>query len=190
MDIKLIDISKSFGDKPVLEKLNMTFEKKRMSCIMGPSGSGKTTLINILMGLINADQGEIEGMEGLELSVVFQEDRLIEHWDAIKNVKLVCDKWVTKELIEKHFEQVGLMDYEGKPVSQLSGGMRRRVAIIRSILSGGNLLIMDEPFKGLDDALKLQVIQYVREHSKDKTLLVITHDVKEVTLLGAKLLTL
>ncbi len=190
MDIRLIKISKSFGEKQVLKDVTMTFPDQRASCIMGPSGSGKTTLINVLLGLISPDTGKMEGMEDKRLSAVFQEDRLIEHWDAVKNIQLVCNKDVTEAMIHSHLREVGLSDYQGKMVRSFSGGMRRRVAIVRAILSLNNLVIMDEPFKGLDSSLKLQVIQYVKEHTKNKTLIFITHDQEEVALLEAELFTI
>ena len=121
---------------------------------MGPSGIGKTTLAKILMGLTKPDKGRIEGMTGRKLAAVFQEDALIEHWDAVKNIQLVCQGSISREMIQDEFDCIGLKDYNDKPVSQLSGGMRRRVAILRSIMAESDFIIMDEPFKGLDDGLK------------------------------------
>lgn len=190
MDIKLTNISKCFGEKQVLKDVTITLEKGRTYCIMGPSGSGKTTLINILLGIIKPDSGRIEGLEDKKRSAVFQEDRLIDHWDAVKNVQLVCNSNITEAMIHAHLEEVSLSDYEGKLVSSFSGGMRRRVAIVRAILSLKDLILMDEPFKGLDSSLKQQVIRYIKEHTKNKTLIVITHDQEDVTLLQAELLML
>lgn len=170
MSIKMKNICKSFNGQQVLSDVSMSFSEGKITCIMGASGVGKTTLINILMGLWEADSGEITGINNKKISAVFQEDRLIEHWDAIKNILLVCSGNVTDEIVKKHLEDIGLVDYEGKPVRALSGGMRRRVAIVRAILSEYDILFMDEPFKGLDEKLKNQVVNYVRENTKERLL--------------------
>jgi len=185
MDISLHHVSKQFGENQVIKDFNTIFTEGQMNCIMGASGSGKTTLINILMGLIKQDCGEINGLQGKRIAVVFQEDRLIEHWDAIKNVRLVCDKSITAWNVEQEFVKVGLEEYLNKPVLDLSGGMRRRVAIVRAMLAKSDLVIMDEPFKGLDEALKRKVIEYVKQKMQGKTVLVVTHEKEEVQLLEA-----
>lgn len=185
MDIKLLHINKQFGNKPVLKDLSITFPQGRISCLMGPSGIGKTTLINLIMGLEKADSGTITGLEDKIISPVFQEDRLIEHWDAINNIKLVCSKDVTNKIIEDELNKVGLYEDRYKPVLTLSGGMRRRVALLRALLYDGNLLILDEPFKGLDKELKNRVIEYVKEKAKGKTVILVTHDLKDAELLEA-----
>ena len=185
MDIKLLHINKQFDNKPVLKDLSITFPQGRISCLMGPSGIGKTTLINLIMGLEKADSGTITGLEDKIISPVFQEDRLIEHWDAINNIKLVCSKDVTNKIIEDELNKVGLYEDRYKPVLTLSGGMRRRVALLRALLYDGNLLILDEPFKGLDKELKNRVIEYVKEKEKGKTVILVTHDLKDAELLEA-----
>lgn len=190
MDIMVKNIHKSFNGQEVLNNINMVFVEGKTSCLMGASGIGKTTLAYILMGLLEADSGEIIGIHGKKISAVFQEDRLIEHWDAIKNIMLVCQEDVTSKMVEDNLKEIGLSDYEGKPVKDLSGGMRRRVAIVRAILSEHNMLLMDEPFKGLDESLKTKVINYVKEKSKGKTLIIITHDRDEVEMLEAEVITI
>lgn len=185
MDLKLLNIDKQFDNKPVLKNLSLTFSEGCISCLMGPSGIGKTTVINLIMGLVEPDSGEITGLEDKVISPVFQEDRLIEHWDAINNIKLVCSKDVTNKIIEDELSKMGLYEDRNKAVLTLSGGMRRRVALLRALLSNGNLLILDEPFKGLDEVLKNRVIEYVRKKTKGKTVIVVTHDLKDGELLGA-----
>ncbi len=190
MDIKVNNICKSFNGQQVLDNVTMSFHEGLDTCIMGASGVGKTTLVYILMGLLEPDSGEITGLSDKKISAVFQEDRLIEHWDAIKNIMLVSNKDVTKVRSEEHLSQIGLTEYAGKPVKALSGGMRRRVAMVRAILSEFDVLIMDEPFKGLDEELKIQAINYVKENTKNKTLIIITHDKDEVAMLQANLITM
>ncbi|HHT88569.1 MAG TPA: ABC transporter ATP-binding protein [Clostridiales bacterium] len=190
MDIKVNNICKSFNGQQILDKVTMSFPNGSTTCIMGASGVGKTTLINILMGLLKPDSGEITGLSGKHISAVFQEDRLIENWDAVRNVMLVSGKDVTEEKVERHLSDVSLTEYKGKPVRDLSGGMRRRVAIVRALLSDYDLLVMDEPFKGLDDELKKQVISYVKENTNGQTLIIITHDKEEAKLLQAEIVVL
>jgi ABC transporter. len=190
MDIKVVNINKSFNGQKVLDNISMTFKSGNITCIMGASGIGKTTLAYIMMGLLKADSGNIIGLQGKKITAVFQEDRLIEHWDAVKNIMLVCRRDFTKDYIHKNLKELGLSDYENKPVSSLSGGMRRRVAIARALLSDYDVLIMDEPFKGLDFELKKQVIDYVVKMTKGKTVIIITHDKDEVDLLHAGLITM
>ncbi|NLP34099.1 MAG: ABC transporter ATP-binding protein [Clostridiales bacterium] len=190
MDINLINIVKRYKQNLVLNKVNLTFKEGCLNCIMGPSGVGKTTLINLLMGLEQPDSGEIQGLEDKLIAAVFQEDRLIEHWDAISNVKLVCDKKITVNQIEQEFAKIDLSEYKNKPVHTLSGGMRRRVSIIRAMLHQSNLIIMDEPFKGFDSSLKQKVIEYVKEKTAGKTVIIVTHEIDEVRILQANLILL
>lgn len=190
MTIRLVKINKSFDNVPVLKDVDMAFPEGSITCIMGVSGIGKTTLMNVLMGVVKPDSGDIHGMRGKKVAAVFQESRLIEHWDAVKNVLLVCGKNINAQTVEEHFEEVGLRDYDNKPVRNLSGGMKQRVAIVRAILAESNILIMDEPLQGLDEELKQQVIDYVQKHTKGKTVLIISHDKDEVGRLGAGLVIL
>lgn len=186
MDIEMINITKHFDGRQILKDCNITFAEGKVNCLMGASGAGKTTLINILMGLMKPDSGEIRGIQGKQFAVVFQEDRLIEHWDAIKNIRLVCDKGITDDKIAQELEEVALNELTTKPVSAFSGGMKRRVAIVRAVMANSDILIFDEPFKGLDMAIKMKVIEYINHRSKGKSVIVITHDREEANSLGAE----
>lgn len=190
MDIQLINLTKSFDNKRVLDNITLRFAEGRISCLMGASGKGKTTIANLIMGLLKPDSGKILGCEGKTISAVFQEDRLIEHWDAQKNIKLVCDKSVTPEQIKQELNMVGITEYKDKSVSSFSGGMRRRVVLVRALLAKGDIVILDEPFKGLDENIKMQVIEYVKNKTKGRTVIVITHDKTDAMLLDADLITL
>lgn len=190
MAIELLHISKRFDNRIVFDDLNISFAEGEMNILMGASGSGKTTLLNLLMGLIKLDSGEIKGISGKQIAAVFQEDRLIEHFDATRNIKLVCDKLVSVGRIRQELEQVGIKDDIDKEVRHFSGGMRRRVALVRALLAKSEVVILDEPFKGLDEALKLQVMSYVLEKTVGKTVILVTHEKEEVQNLNAKLITL
>lgn len=186
MDIEVKNIKKSFCNKKVLNNINIHFAENKIHCIIGSSGCGKTTLLNIILGIEDADSGYIEGVKGRKISAVFQEDRLCDGFSAKANVRLVCNNRISDEEIFCNFKQVDLED-ANKPVSQFSGGMRRRVAIVRAIMAGGDILIMDEPFKGLDEKTKIMVINYVKKCSVGKTVIITTHNIEEVEMLKATL---
>lgn len=180
MDITVKNINKRFGSKRVIEDFSAVFKEGGTTCIMGPSGCGKTTLLFMLMGLIAPDSGTIEGVPE-RISAVFQEDRLCEPFNAIANVRLACPPSVNREEIVRHLSKIGLEESLSVPVRDLSGGMRRRVAVVRAILAGGDALFFDEPFKGLDAELKNDVIRYVRENTAGKTVIIVTHDEVEAS---------
>jgi len=187
MDINVSNLSKSFGSIPVLTDFTATFPEHELTCIMGPSGCGKTTLLNILMGFISPDSGTVEGVPRLK-SAVFQEDRLCESFNAVSNVRLVCSRRLETAKIVSHLERIGLKGSLDKPVSELSGGMRRRVAIVRSILARSDILFLDEPLKGLDADTKRVVIEYLKDNIQDRTVIMVTHDIDEVHALEGRLL--
>ncbi len=188
MDIEVTGLSKSFGETKVLKSFCGVFVEGAITCIMGSSGCGKTTFLNILMGLVKADSGIIRGISDKKISVVFQEDRLCERFNAIDNIKIVCSKTIDRDSIKRELSLVGLVDGINKPVSTLSGGMKRRVAIVRAILADSDVIIMDEPFKGLDYETKNKVINYIEERTKEKTAIITTHSTEDIELLKATLI--
>jgi NitT/TauT family transport system permease protein len=190
MDIRVQGLSKSYGDKQVLSNFSAVFLGGRCTCIMGDSGVGKTTLLRILMGLAAADSGAVDGIEGLKPGAVFQEDRLCDSFNAVSNVSLACGKRIAPERIASHLAALGLGDSLNQPVRELSGGMRRRVAIARAILAGSQILFMDEPLKGLDERNREIVAGYIREHTRGITTLMVTHSHEEVELMDGVLLTM
>lgn len=186
MSIKIKNLSKRYPETIVFNNLNLEIKHKQITCIMGPSGIGKTSLLNILLGIEEPDSGSIQGLEGKKAVAVFQEDRLVESLDSISNIELVCKKALSKDDLLKEFKDIGLEGTEKKPVSELSGGMKRRVAIIRAVYVESDIIIMDEPFKGLDLDLKNKVIEYVKERTNGKTVIIVTHDMDEVLKLEAE----
>jgi NitT/TauT family transport system ATP-binding protein len=185
MDIELRNINKAYGNQQVLADFSADFAEGRVSCIMAPSGWGKTTLIRLMMGLEQIDGGEMTGLEGLRKSAVFQEDRLCENLSAAANIRLVCPE-KSRQSVEKEMSSFGLGgDALGKPVRELSGGMRRRVALLRALLASYDILYMDEPFKGLDDDTKGTVMTETRRLASGKTVILLTHDRTEAVALEA-----
>ena len=186
MGIKIENVKKSFGSKKVLNGITMEIPSNEITAIMGPSGVGKTTLLHILLGLISEDEGKISGCTGKK-SAVFQEDRLCMNLSGITNIKLINEKLSIKE-IERDMETVGLYQCHHQPVKELSGGMRRRISILRALLSDYDILLMDEPFKGLDEDTKERVINYMKEKTENKTVIMVTHDKEEAEKLKAKVI--
>ncbi|MBR2925274.1 MAG: ABC transporter ATP-binding protein [Clostridia bacterium] len=177
--IEIIDLCKAFDGKVVLEHFDLQLEDGQRYALMGTSGSGKTTLLNLIMGLIQPDSGHIIAPQGLKISAVFQENRLIEGMTPAANIRLVAA--VDNERIHQVLLALGIEeDSLNQPVSTYSGGMKRRVAIARALLSDYNLLLLDEPYKGLDEETRQQVIAVVEEMSREKTVLMVTHNPEDV----------
>ncbi len=184
--ITIRNLSKSFGEKVIFDNLSLDFECGTVSCIKGPSGRGKTTLLRIIAGLEKPTSGTVD-IKGKTVSVVFQENRLSENFNAVSNVRLVTGKKMKTEEIIKHLKEVGLEEYALKPVNTFSGGMKRRLSVVRAICFDADLILMDEPFKGLDEKMKTVVMDYVKKHIKGKTLIFVTHDDGEAEYMGGKI---
>jgi len=187
--IELKNVTKIFGDHTVLDNVTLSFPLGETTCLMGPSGSGKTTLLRLIAGLDTPTAGVIEGVPE-RISFVFQENRLADDFSAVSNLRLVTGRTVPDEVLIAHLSQLGLADCVNRPVRELSGGMKRRVAIARAVLCDADLLLMDEPFKGLDSPLHATVIDYVRRHTAGKTVITVTHNPDDVDKLGGSLLLL
>ena len=178
--ITVENLTKSFDEKKVIDNLSVVLKEGRTTTIMGTSGCGKTTFAMILLGLLAPDSGTVKGLEGKRISAVFQEDRLVEHLSAIENINMVLNKNQDTKEIER---QLSMVELEGalitKAASQLSGGQKRRVAIVRAMMAESDFICLDEPFKGLDSDTKQRVMEYVKKKIRGKTALLITHDMDE-----------
>ncbi|NCC75790.1 MAG: ABC transporter ATP-binding protein [Clostridia bacterium] len=183
MAIEIRRVSKSYAGRPVLDQFSVVLPDHETTVIMGPSGCGKTTLLRLLMGLEHPDDGQIEGLP-VKISAVFQEERLCSPFSAQANVRLVTGKSVSRQTIEQHLAEIGLSGSIEQPVRTLSGGQQRRVSIVRAMLADSDLIVLDEPFKGLDADTKRSVLTYVQSKAKGKTLLVVTHDAAEAIALA------
>ena len=193
MSIVISNVTKTYGDKTVLKDFSMEVHGGERVVLMGTSGSGKTTLLRILMGLEPVDSGTVD-MEGGKIGAVFQENRLCESFTVRENMEMVLSGKYDRKLAEKTMrtclEKVGLEDWENESVSKLSGGMKRRVAIVRAIMyaqiMGADTILMDEPFKGLDEETKLQVMEFVRGSTGNRTFLLVTHDASEAVFFSGR----
>lgn len=180
INIELKNLCKSFENNKVLNNVNAIFNCNEINCLLGNSGCGKTTLLNILMGIYSADSGCVLGLNDRKISAVFQEDRLCENMNAIKNIRLVCSKNISDEKIINDLIFIGLKESLYKPISKLSGGMKRRVAIVRALIYNSDILIMDEPFKGLDETTKMNVIEYIKNNTHNRTTILVIHDERDI----------
>ena len=182
MTIEIKDVSKSFNGQKVLDNFNLNIESEHSYILTGPSGCGKTTLLRLILGLDEPDEGTVKLLGDykypfINSGVVFQEDRLCEDYDAVTNVTMVSKKVFRQTVIE---ELKKLLPEEAlfKPVKELSGGQRRRVAIVRACAIPSDVLIMDEPFTGLDDKSREAAIDYIRDKQGTGPLVITTHDTK------------
>ncbi len=175
MKIEVNDISKTYDGKQVLTNFNAVFEDGSKTVLTGRSGIGKTTLLHILMGLVTPDSGTVV-LSGVTMNcgVVFQEDRLLENLTAERNISLIRPAPEVAQIRADLKELIPDIDMNA-PVSTFSGGMKRRVAIVRACLSDSDILIMDEPFTGLDDNARRDVLRYIEERRGGRTLIIASH---------------
>ena len=190
MSIIITDLCKTFDDNEVLKNVNITLKDNSIYCLMGSSGIGKTTLLRILMGLERADSGSVSGIDTKSISCMFQEDRLIPYLSAIDNVRIVLHGKNNRDEIRNNLLSILPDDSLDIPVSSLSGGMKRRVALARALSYPGKLIILDEPFTGLDKDTKLNVIDYILKMRNNRTFLIATHGTDDANLLGAEIIKL
>lgn len=180
MTIYAENLYKSYGELKVLDDFSMKIEDGSLVAITGPSGIGKTTLLRILVGIEKPDKGKISLLGDykyayLQAGMVFQEDRLCEEFSAVENVSMVHPK-VTNGLARRELEMLLPADCLDKPVSELSGGMKRRVSIVRAMCVPADFFVMDEPFTGLDNDCRMLAIEYILSHKGDNPLIITTHD--------------
>lgn len=181
--MKIQHLCKAFDGKMVLDHVSLTLESGGTACLMAPSGRGKTTLLRCIAGLEAPDSGQITDLPE-RIAYVFQEDRLCDGFSAVDNIRLVTGKALGEGEIRRHLEELGLAGSLDQPVRELSGGMRRRVVISRAVCFGADLLLLDEPFKGLDDEARQQTAGYILRHRGAAAILCVTHDREDAAALG------
>ena len=180
--IGIENLTLAFDGQTVLQNCSLTVPAGQHVALMGASGSGKTTLINVIAGLVKPDSGTVT-VKG-KVSYVFQEPALFPWLTALENVNVVLsDGPSTLSQAEAWLREAGLAEHLHKYPHQLSGGQKQRVALCRALAYGGDILLLDEPLKGLDADTRERVVALLRRECRDKTLLLVTHDPQEATLL-------
>lgn len=188
MDLILKNICKAYDGKQVLEQFSATFAPGKTYTIMGYSGKGKTTLLRLILGLEKPDAGEITGVPR-RIAAVFQESRLCPELTAGQNIALVLPPH-QETAIARMLEALDLTDCGKTKAAALSGGQQRRVALARALLYGGDLLMLDEPFTGLDEETKSRCLTAIRTAQGNATVLLVTHNHEDAAALGAEILEL
>ena len=207
MSIEIKNINKSFDGRgknlSVLENINLNINDGELVCLLGPSGCGKTTLLRLIAGLDHPTSGEIvangevvEKPSG-DRAVIFQQYSLFPWLTVLQNVTFGLEmsggsKDENIKAAERYLESVGLLDFKDSYPHELSGGMKQRVAIIRSLLNHSPILLMDEPFSALDmqnrHKLQEQLIGVWKRF--ENTIVFVTHDVDEAVYLADKIVLL
>lgn len=177
--IKISNLTVKF-DKTVINNFNRTFPSKGIFCIYAPSGTGKTTLLNAIAGLVRFS-GNIE-ING-KISYLFQEDRLLNWLSAKENIMIVEP---SDEKVKKYSDLFGVNEFINEMPPNLSGGMKRRVALVRTLAYNADIYLLDEPFKGLDEGNVKKVYDAIKEISENKLVLVVTHNEQDAVKLDAE----
>lgn len=188
-DICVKNLTCSYEQKTIFDNFDVTFEQGKINVILGGSGVGKTTLLNAIAG-IKSYEGQIEGCEG-EVSYIFQKDRLIPSISVYKNLDLILkgvvkDKAERKRMIEQTAVDLEIFDVLKSLPSEISGGQAQRVSMARAFLYPSDVMLLDEPFKALDTALKTRLIKQFAalQEKKNKTVVFVTHAIDECLLLA------
>ncbi len=185
MGIELKNITKSFDGKMVLNRLSLKFPDKGVYAVMAPSGYGKTTLLRLIAGLEKPDNGEIS-VNG-KISFVFQESLLFPWLTAKENIMEVAG--VSEQVALSFLDKMDLSVDANLYPDQLSGGMQRRVALARALARGG-ILLLDEPFNGLDEELKQNIYSIIKEYAADNLVIMVTHSSDEAKQCGSRIISL
>lgn len=188
-DIRVKNFTCSYEQKTIFDNFDVTFEQGKINVILGGSGVGKTTLLNAIAG-IKSYEGQIEGCEG-GVSYIFQKDRLIPSISVYKNLDLILkgvvkDKAERKRMIEQTAYDLEISDVLKSLPSEISGGQAQRVSMARAFLYPSDVMLLDEPFKALDTALKTRLIKQFAalQEKKNKTVVFVTHAIDECLLLA------
>ncbi|MCK5163055.1 MAG: ATP-binding cassette domain-containing protein [Desulfobacula sp.] len=200
--IQFIDVTKSFGTQHVLKGLNLSIYKGEIIVIIGKSGTGKSVLLKHIIGLVQQDSGQIlikgeplhqlpvEAVKSFqkELSYMFQDNALFDFMTIYDNIALPLvensnfTKIQVKEKVLTRMKQMGLIGEEDKFPAQLSGGMRKRVALARAVVTDPKIVLFDEPTTGLDPVRKKNVHSMIKEYQEKFgfTAVIVSHDIPQI----------
>ena len=196
--LEIKNLSYSFGENPILKDINIYVKENEMVAIVGSSGAGKSTLFNLIAGVLKKQSGEIIIDESNDyvgkVAYMLQKDLLFEHKTIINNIILPLiiakiDKKVALEEGRKILKQFNLEKYADKYPKQLSGGMRQRVALIRTYMFKRNIFLLDEAFSALDAITKKELHKWYLnlKNEFNLTTLLITHDIEEAIFLSDRI---
>lgn len=183
--IKAENISKAYAGKSIFSGISLNIDDGERVAVFGVSGTGKTTLMRVLTGLEAPDSGSVSIKDGVKMTYVFQEDRLFPGRSVLANMKAITGD---RQLIDKYLELCMLSEEKKKKVSQLSGGMSRRLAIARALAYGGELFCLDEPLQELDLKTGGAVLSLLRRELIGKTAIIITHSPREALTLASRVI--
>ena len=186
MSISLRNLTFAYGDTQILRDVSWHLPDHGMVCLWGPSGCGKTTLLRLLAGLERPHSGVVDGVG--RVAMVFQEDRLLPWQTALENVTV---SGVEESSARDWLLSLGLTEEEIHVLPcQLSGGQQRRVALARALAADSDLLLLDEPFNGLDEDTWQNVVPLIAAYAQQKTVVLVTHIREQAEALGALLVPL
>ncbi|KAB7730454.1 ATP-binding cassette domain-containing protein [Rudanella paleaurantiibacter] len=207
--IQIKNISKTFGDRKVLDDISATFKPGNTSLIIGGSGTGKSVLLKCMIGLVTPEQGEVlyDGRDFLkgdeetvkairrEMGVLFQGSALFDSKNVIDNVRFPLEMLTDMSESEKEdraqfcLQRVGLEQAATRMPSEISGGMKKRVGIARAIVMNPKYLFCDEPNSGLDPLTSIKIDQLIKEITDEFniTTIVITHDMNSMMEIGEQI---
>lgn len=172
------DVTVRFDDKTVFDHRTFSLPDSGVVLLTGVSGVGKTTLLRVLSGLLKPEIGAVTGLENRKISFAFQEPRLLDRLTAVENVALVSDPEIAKALLVR----LDLSNELHQKTGVLSGGQKQRVSLARAFAFSNDVVLLDEPFAGLDEENKLRAAEMIRTA---KLALVVTHDPDDALLLHA-----
>lgn len=189
MSLKIVNLSKKFGKKTIFDGFSYKFSDFGIYAITGESGRGKTTLLRLISGLDRKFEGEISGGDFDNVSVSFQEYRLFPQLSVIENVTEVSGVSVSEA--EKLLLRLGFSAEDLKLLpGELSGGMKQRVSLARAFLKKSPILLLDEPTKELDDALKATLYSIIKEESKMRLVIFVSHNRADIEFLNPTVINL
>lgn len=178
--MRVENIVKSYNGKTILNGFSFDFPEGKITAVTGKSGCGKTTLLRIISGLEKADGGTVIGAEGRK-SFVFQENRLIENVSVEENILCVAPD---TEKSEYYLKRTGLYEVRKMKAGKLSGGMKRRLSLARCLSFGGDIFILDEPLRELDEETLLEMMKLLKEAVAGKTVIMSVHDEEQIKYLA------
>mgnify|MGYP000336712960 FL=1 len=202
--LEIRNLKKSYDGVTILHDINLTIEDGEIVSILGPSGCGKTTLLNLILGLTDADEGEIifQGknvldipMEARGFNIVFQDYALFPNLNVYKNITYGLKNKPdvsTRQEVEELIDLLGLREHLTKKIEQLSGGQKQRVALARTMVMKPKILLLDEPLSALDGVIKESIKERIKKIAREYqlTTIIVTHDPEEALTISDKVLIL